>query len=231
MKILLLHLHNPQDTLQPTCHIIASNMKNTKDRILNQVLLLQKASIAQLSEKLAISEISVRHHLMNLELEGFLISEEERHGVGRPRFVYRLTEKGYQDAPNDYLRLSDQVLTTMKRVLGTDTILELFKQIGRDLAENYTSSLISSNRDQNLEQAASLLIQDGFIFSWTKSDEKYTLTTHHCPFHHLGQKHPEVCTITHALLESLIRQPLSHDTCILQGDAACTYTCEVQNGK
>ncbi len=231
MKILLLHLHNPQDTLQPTCHIIASNMKNTKDRILNQVLLLQKASIAQLSEKLAISEISVRHHLMNLELEGFLISEEERHGVGRPRFVYRLTEKGYQDAPNDYLRLSDQVLTTMKRVLGTDTILELFKQIGRDLAENYTSSLISSNRDQNLEQAASLLIQDGFIFSWTKSDEKYTLTTHHCPFHHLGQKHPEVCSINHALLESLIRQPISQDTCILRGDAACTYTCEVQNGK
>lgn len=164
MKILLLHLHNPQDTLQPTCHIIASNMKNTKDRILNQVLLLQKASIAQLSEKLAISEISVRHHLMNLEAEGFLVSEEERHGVGRPRFIYRLTEKGYQDAPNDYLRLSDQVLTTMKRVLGTDTILELFKQIGRDLAENYTSSLTSPNRDQNLEQAASLLIQDGFIF-------------------------------------------------------------------
>ncbi|HRX01404.1 MAG TPA: helix-turn-helix transcriptional regulator, partial [Cyclobacteriaceae bacterium] len=126
-------------------------MKNTKDRILNQVLLLQKASIAQLSEKLAISEISVRHHLMNLEAEGFLVSEEERHGVGRPRFIYRLTEKGYQDAPNDYLRLSDQVLTTMKRVLGTDTILELFKQIGRDLAENYTSSLTSPNRDQNLE--------------------------------------------------------------------------------
>jgi predicted ArsR family transcriptional regulator len=206
-------------------------MKNTKDSILNQVLLLQKATITQLSEKIGISEISVRQHLMNLESEGFVISEEERHGVGRPRFVYRLTEKGFQNAPTDYIKLTDQALTTMKRFLGTDTFLQLLEQIGKDLAEGYTSSLSSLTPDQTLEEVAKGLAQDGFIFSWTRSDEKYILTTHHCSFHYLGQKHPEVCTINHALLESLIQHPLNHDTCILYGDAACTYTCEVLNGK
>ena len=206
-------------------------MKNTKDSILNQVLLLQKATITQLSEKLGISEISVRQHLMNLESEGFVISEGERHGVGRPRFVYRLTEKGFQNAPTDYIKLTDQALTTMKRFLGTDTFLQLLEQIGKDLAEGYTSSLSSLTPDQTLEEVAKGLAQDGFIFSWTRSDEKYILTTHHCSFHYLGQKHPEVCTINHALLESLIQHPLNHDTCILYGDAACTYTCEVLNGK
>ena len=206
-------------------------MKNTKESILEQLLLLQNTTISQLSEILAISEISVRHHLMSLEAEGIIASSEERHGVGRPRFVFHMTEKGFQNAPTNYIKLSDQALTTMEHFLGKDKLLELFKQIGRDLAETVASSVSSQDPEEKLEQFASHLTQDGFIFSWTRSGEKYTLTTHHCPFHYLGQNHPEVCTINHALLESLIKHPISHDTSMLRGDVACTYTYEVQDGK
>lgn len=205
-------------------------MKNTKETILNQILLIREATIAQLSDKLGISEISVRHHLLSLEAEGIVTSSEERHGVGRPRFIYRLTEKGFQTAPTDYLKLADQSLETMKRFLGTETLLELFRQIGKDLAQGYAISLNFQEQDQILEELSKLLTKDGFIFSWMKTDNKYILTTHHCPLHHLGQKHPEICTINHALLESLIQHPISHDTCILRGDPACTYTYEVDNG-
>jgi predicted ArsR family transcriptional regulator len=119
----------------------------------------------------------------------------------------------------------------MKQFLGTDTLMELLTVLGRDLAANYSSEIILQDHDQVLSQIAAALTRDGFIFTWSRSGEKYTLTTHHCPFHYLGQSHPEICTINHALLQSLIRLPISHDTCILRGDAACTYTYEVQNGK
>lgn len=206
-------------------------MKSTKDNVLNQLLLLQNATISQLSLLLGISEISVRHHLISLETEGIVTSSEERHGVGRPRFIYRLTDKGYQNSPTDYIRISQQALQTMKRILGSEPFLELLQEIGKDLANGYASSLTSDDPDQNLNQIASQLTRDGFIFSWTRSGDTTTLTTHHCPFHYLGQSHPEVCTINHALLESLIQQPISHNTCILRGDVACTYTYEVDNGK
>ncbi len=206
-------------------------MKSTKDKVLSQLLLLQHATISQLAELLGISEISVRHHLITLEAEGIITSSEERHGVGRPRFIYRLTERGYQNAPIDYHKISEQALQTMKRVLGTDTLLELLTEIGKDLAKGYDSSMSLDNLDESLNQIASQLTRDGFIFSWTRSGETTILTTHHCPFHYLGQSHPEVCAINHALLESLIQQPISHNTCILHGDVACTYTFEVDNGK
>ncbi|HPR34701.1 MAG TPA: helix-turn-helix transcriptional regulator [Anaerolineaceae bacterium] len=206
-------------------------MKNTKERVFDQILLLRKATIAQLSEKIGLSEISIRHHLMSMEAEGIVASAEERHGVGRPRFVYFLTEKGFKNAPTNYLKLSDQALTTMKGFLDADSLLALLTQIGRDLAINYASSLGTEDHDQSLDLLTNLLAKDGFIFSWIRSGEKYTLTTHHCPFQYLGQNHPEICTIIHALLESLIQSPISHDTCVLRGDAACTYTYEVQNGK
>ena len=103
--------------------------------------------------------------------------------------------------------------------------------IGRDLAANYASGISLQDHDQALAQFAANLTRDGFIFSWVRLEEKYTLTTHHCPFHYLGQNHPEVCAINQALLESLIQKPISHASCILRGDAACAYTFEVQNGK
>mgnify|MGYP000965713040 FL=1 len=109
-------------------------MRNTKEKILDQILLLQTATITQLADRLNISEISVRHHLQKLEAEGIVTSSEERHGVGRPRFIYRLTEKGFQNAPVNHIKLTDLPLTTMERVLGADALAELFKQIGADLA-------------------------------------------------------------------------------------------------
>ncbi len=206
-------------------------MKSTKDNVLNQLLLLQNATISQLSGLLSISEISVRHHLITLEAEGIITSSEERHGVGRPRFIYRLTDKGFQNAPTDYLKISEQALQTMKRFLGSETLLELLKEIGKDLAQGYGDSMHFDDPEESLNQIASQLTRDGFIFSWTRSGDITTLTTHHCPFHYLGQSHPEVCAINHALLESLIQQPISHNGCILRGDVACTYSYEVVNGK
>lgn len=206
-------------------------MKTTKESILSQLLLLQSATISQLAELMGISEISVRHHLMSLEAEGVIISSEERHGVGRPRFIYRPTEKGYQTAPANYLKISDQALKTMKRLLSAGALQEILKALGHDLAGNYSDAMTLEDHDKNLERLAINLTQDGFIFSWAKSDQNYTLTTHHCPFHYLGQTHPEVCLINHALLESLVKRPITHNTCILRGDVACTYTYEVQDGK
>ena len=117
-------------------------------------------------------------------------------------------------------------------VLGFSAAIGLWAfEFGKDIAAGYTNEITAREIDQILAQIAANLTPHGFIFTWTKSGTKYTLTTHHCPFHYLGQKHPEVCSINQALLESLTRQSLSHDTCIQKGDAVCTYTCEVKNGE
>lgn len=206
-------------------------MRNTKEKILDQILLLQTATITQLADRLNISEISVRHHLLKLEAEGIVTSSEERHGVGRPRFIYRLTEKGFQNAPVNHIKLTDLPLTTMERVLGADALAELFKQIGADLAEDYWNSLTFHSPEEALTALTKRLTEDGFIVSWSKDGENLVLTTNHCPFHYLGQKHPAVCTISRALLESLLQRAISLEPGVLSGEAACIYIQEVDNGK
>jgi len=68
--------------------------KSTRQRVLQTLLSRQRCTINELAEAVDINPISVRHHITKLEAEGLVTSEEERHGVGRPRRLYFLTEEG-----------------------------------------------------------------------------------------------------------------------------------------
>src|SRR5664279_2793108 len=89
-------------------------MKSTRDRIMQTLLRQPRTTINQLAVAVGINPISVRHHLTNLQVEGLVATEEERHGVGRPRLVYYLTEAGLEKFPTRYLRLTNHLLSQMK---------------------------------------------------------------------------------------------------------------------
>lgn len=202
-------------------------MKTTKAKILDQLLSLQSGTIRDLSEILGLSGISVRQHLIHLEAEGLVCSSEFRHGVGRPRFVYSLTDKGYDAASASQLGLIIQAFSTMKHQLKDEALLDLLRQIGKDLAAGFQYSADSSPIDF-LPQVIAHLKQYGYFWSWEQKDNLCTLSSRHCPFLKVGHIHPEVCAITLALLESLFQTPVTNNACEYNGDPACTYTLEVQ---
>ena len=78
-------------------------MQSTRERILQYLQKKPRSTINTLAEAVGINPISVRHHLTNLQIEGLVMAEEERHGVGRPRLVYLLTEHGMEHFPTRYM--------------------------------------------------------------------------------------------------------------------------------
>ena len=81
-------------------------MKSTLDRILQTFHRQPRGTINELAEAVSINPISVRHHLTNLQMEGLVAADEERHGVGRPTASPFLTEDGLENFPTCYLRLT-----------------------------------------------------------------------------------------------------------------------------
>ena len=63
-------------------------MSSTREKILETILKNQRVTINDLAEDVGINPISVRHHIVKLEAEGLVSSEDVRHGVGRPRRYY-----------------------------------------------------------------------------------------------------------------------------------------------
>lgn len=198
-------------------------MKSTRERILQTLLNHPHSTISDLAEAVGINSISVRHHLTSLQAEGLVTAEEERHGVGRPRLVYSLTEKGLERFPTRYLRLTNRLLDQMKESLPPAAISKLFTQMASDIASDYENQVKSLTIEEKLDFIKNLLAQEGFSVEWERRGNDYHIHEITCPYYHVGQAHPEVCTVDQALISKVLDIPAQKINCLLNGDAHCTY--------
>lgn len=185
-------------------------------------------TISELAEAVGINPISVRHHLTNLQMEGLVGSEEERHGVGRPRLVYSLTEEGMERFPTRYLRLTTRLLSQMKESMPEPVVSKLFAEMADGLAKDYASQMKGMNMEERLELAKSLLTEEGFTIEWEKTGGQYQIHEITCPYLQIGQHHPEVCTVDQTLISKMLAVPAEKVQCVLQGDAYCTYVVQAE---
>jgi predicted ArsR family transcriptional regulator len=202
-------------------------MNSMRDKILQTLLHRPGITINELAGAVGINPISVRHHLTNLQMEGLVSAEEERHGVGRPRLMYFLTEDGREKFPTRYLRLTTRLLAQMKEKLPQPMVSEMFKQVAIDLAGQHEAQLQGLGVEERLEVMKSLLAEEGFVVEWEKQGSQYLIHEITCPYLQVGQNHPEVCTVDQTLISKMLAVPANKIQCILSGAAHCTYV--VQN--
>ena len=201
-------------------------MKSTRERILQSLLRRPRSTINELAEVVGINPISVRHHLTNLQVEGLVDADEERHGVGRPRLVYLLTEDGMERFPTRYLRLTTRLLSQMKEKLPGAVVGELFKEVATGLAEEHEAQLKGLNVEERLDTLKELLAEEGFVVEWEKKDGEYHIHEITCPYLQVGHAHPEVCTVDQTLISKMLAVPANKIQCILSGAAHCTYVIQ-----
>jgi len=198
-------------------------MKSTKDKILQTLLRRPKITINDLAEAVGINPISVRHHLTNLQMEGLIAADEERHGVGRPRLVYSLTEDGMEKFPTKYFRLTTRLLTQMKDSMPGPVVANLFSQIAEDMANEYSDQMMGLSMEERLDFVKEMLAQEGFTVEWEKKGNDYQIHEISCPYYQIGVAHPEVCTVDQTLISKMLALPASKVQCILDGGTHCTY--------
>jgi len=197
--------------------------RNSRERVLNTLLLHQVCTINEIADAVQINPISVRHHITRLQADGLVDSSEERHGVGRPRLLYFLTGEGRELFPSRYLRLTLLLLTQLKEKLPASLINELFNQIAHDLAAKEQSNLEGLSIEQRLDLIKNLLNREGFRVDWERVGDTYQIREISCPYFHIGQNHPEICVVDQTLINILVDGPVEKTHCMLRGDAQCVY--------
>lgn len=198
-------------------------MKSTRDRVLQTLLLNPNSTISDLAIAVDINTISVRHHLTSLQAEGFVQAMEERHGVGRPRLVYSLTEKGADLFPTRYLRLINGLFSQLKNRLPKKEMEKLLTQIALDITAGYGEKIRHLPINEKLNAIQEFLLKEGFLIEWTKEESNYVISEISCPFYHISQSHPEVCIIDRTILSTLLTAPVDRVKCILTGDNQCSF--------
>lgn len=200
-------------------------MNSTRDKVLKTLLARPRCTINELADEVGINPISVRHHITSLQADGLVTSEEEHHGVGRPRRVYFLTEEGAEKFPSRYIRLTIRLLEQLKDTMPKAMVGELFTKMAQELADEYASSSLLRDMDmeQRLNYMKNLLGREGFNIEWERLGNEFHIHETSCPYYHVGQDHPEVCSVDQILISSVLSVPASKTKCILNGDTFCTY--------
>jgi len=148
-----------------------------------------------------------------------MMAQTERRGVGRPTFVYSLTEKAEKLFPQAYAPMALAFLRLLRRTQGESAVDRFFSLRARDLASAYRRRLQGLSAPQKLQELARIREEEGYM----ASSGAESLTEHHCPISAIAAEFPQACRVEHRLFEQVLGRRLRRVEHIASGDRACVY--------
>jgi predicted ArsR family transcriptional regulator len=206
-------------------------MKSTREKILYTLLTYPDSTINDLAEAVGINGISIRHHLTSLEAEDLVVSAEERHGVGRPRLIYSLTDKGLEKFPSGYIRLIRRIIAALRVKIPSSEVKAIFGEIGSQMAKTYRDALEGKNLEDRLDLLKKAMLDEGFIIEYEQNEDAYSVILLSCPYNQIIADNQELCSLDHHLISEFLSVPVEKKSCILNGDDNCTYHIPINKGE
>lgn len=196
---------------------------STRDVILHTIKATPQVNVEELARAVDISPVTVRHHLNTLQADGLIQSASVRRKVGRPYYVYSLSEKGQELFPKRYVRLTTRLLDELKAQLPPEVVGEVFSSVVEGVIEEHRGEFEHLDFEGRLDYLIDLLADEGFLASWTKSEEGYIVTEYSCPYLSLGEDHGEICRIDTELIIGVLNAPVHQNSCMLAGGQCCEF--------
>ncbi len=206
-------------------------MESTKEQVLHRLQSSGGDTVATLVEALDVGQASVRRHLDHLRVEGLADVRVERHGVGRPAFVFYPTEEGEERAPAGYSRLLSRLYDGLRsldtrHVRGRDgaqVLRAVFEDVAEQVAKDHDSEVDATSLEGRVAQTSVALQQEGIVDSWTKTADGYLLTNCACPYRRTADASHGPCELDRRTIELLVDAPVHQVSRIVDGQQSCEY--------
>ncbi|MHB8807886.1 MAG: helix-turn-helix transcriptional regulator [Anaerolineaceae bacterium] len=208
-----------------------NTMKTTREKVLMTIKLHPKSTIIEIADQVDINAISVRHHLTNLQAEGLIMAEEERHGIGRPRLVYSLTDRGMENFPSRYFHLVNSLMDQIKETLPEKDVNSIFHNMAEKLTSDYEPMLAKMSMEERLELLKTILNNEGFDVEWEQQGQQCCIKEISCPYFKIGDNHPEVCLFDKSIISNILDIPINKISHQDREEDLCTYTIDLADQK
>ncbi|MGQ0602994.1 MAG: helix-turn-helix transcriptional regulator [Anaerolineales bacterium] len=204
-------------------------MNSTREKVLHAIKAHGHVAIAQLADELAITPVSVRHHLAALQAEALIHAVEVRRGVGRPHLEYSLTDAATDRFPARYIQFSARLLDELKSTLPADAIESMLTHMAEGMAAEHAHRAVGKSLDEKLDVLVTVLGEEGFRAKWNREGETIQLTEYNCPYIRIGQRHPEICTIDQTVIRQMLSADVEKTNCVLDGAERCVFVIKPQS--
>lgn len=171
-------------------------------------------TVEQLVGKSGVTANAVRQHLAALERDGFVGYEARPAPRGRPRHVYRLSERGQEAFPRRYKELAEAVIGELGEHLSGEALRGAMRRMGGRAAASLAGEPAS------VPATARVMKQLGYEATATQGGE---IVARNCVFHQLAREFPAVCEFDLGFMETATGRKVEHRECIVRGGACCRF--------
>ncbi|WP_243525050.1 metalloregulator ArsR/SmtB family transcription factor [Bacillus pseudomycoides] len=200
--------------------------RTTKEEIVQILKRNGEQTVGSLAESLEITEMAIRRHLSKLEKEQVIQSKMVRQHVGRPTYVYALSQKGEDLFPKDYKQFALGVLEDLEQI-GDETLVNAILKTRTNRMEEQLQKRTSHQENvwQKLREVAVIQEKNGYMVQVKQEEENsYILQKQNCPLRAVAEKYPQLCLEEENMYKRLFSDEnvkvLSN---MCDGDCHCSY--------
>lgn len=221
--------HPTTESSRPAPDAVAGGASALRRSILTRLRHDGPSSPEQLAVKLGLSRTGVLQQLHALEAAGLVTRQAVRHGVGRPRHVYDVTEAAQDLFPTNYDGLASGLLAAIHSIGGKDLVDGVFEERRRLTHERLRDRMADRlPHDASIADRARELavIQDeqGYLAEATVGpDGVIRLVERNCAIHRVSAQHAAACQAELDLFRELLGADVEREQHIANGDRCCSY--------
>ena len=189
----------------------------SRQRILQFIKKSGQVSVAELSRALALTPVTIRHHLKALRAEGLVAEPISRHkpGPGRPEMMYQTTSMADASMPRNYGELCRCLLQAVDSA-QTSELTAVLSEMGSSLGA-------SAGTEGDTAVVKSYLDERGYFPSLDQGEGMIVLKLANCPYLEVAENAPALCEFDRSLIESLFGREVEMVGRIVGHDPVCTF--------
>ncbi|MEQ1851850.1 MAG: hypothetical protein ABMA01_09695 [Chthoniobacteraceae bacterium] len=210
--------------------LIAAVARSARLRVLNALKRTQGLSVQELADQLGMSYMGIKDLCLDLEGRGLLDGRREPRpdgNTGRPRILYRLTDRAHELFPAASNPLTLELLEASRKLFGPSAADKLLMLVWRQKA----AALSGKVKGEDLAASAASLARardaDGHMAALEHGTAgELSIVEHHCPFLDVLRAYPAVAKLEEELFGRVLGVPVVRH----EENAAGLYRAEFKIG-
>lgn len=191
--------------------------------MLNEIKRTQGLPVAEIAERVGMSYMGVKDLCTDLAKRGLLDTWREPQPKGRPRMLYRLTQRAHELFPTTSNEATIAVLDAAQKLFGPTAPEKLLLVVFQRKTEQYVGKLKGDTLAERVKDLARLRDHDGYMSEFeTGADGALRIVEHHSPIFDLLQAFPIVARLEGEMFTRILRASVRREEHIVSGLYSCT---------
>jgi predicted ArsR family transcriptional regulator len=199
-------------------------MKSTRDQMRELLAARGEATVSEIATALGMNQANIRRHLDVLRAEGLVDVTTRRREIGRPSYVYSLSERAQEQSAH-YPRLVNRMVRRIAALPegGAELLSQVFEGVAEDIVGAYRPQVTGATIEERVVQTSAALKDEGIVDHWRLEADGFHLMNTACPYRKAAELTDAPCHADHRTVELLVGAPVEQVARMVDGHHVCEY--------